>query len=37
VRKRLGELLLPEEEDLALVGEVAEEGALGQADGPRDL
>jgi hypothetical protein len=33
----LHEQVLPVEEDLALVVEVAEEGALGQADGLRDL
>ncbi|WP_410677070.1 hypothetical protein [Amycolatopsis sp. cmx-4-68] len=37
VEERLDKHLLPPEEDLALVAEVAEEGALGQADGLRDL
>lgn len=35
--ERLREQLLPVEERLALVGEVAEERALGQADGLGDL
>src|SRR4029077_10781424 len=37
VEERLQEKMLPVEQDLALVAEVAEEGALGQADGLRDL
>src|ERR1700739_2010435 len=37
VSERLEELLLPEEQHLPFVAEVPEEGALGQADGLRDL
>src|SRR5260221_9945264 len=37
VHERLKELFLPVKQHLALVTEVPEEGALGQADGLRDL